>query len=235
MPEVASPIILVGPTTVGKSEVAIEIANRIPSVLINADKYGLYARPEFAIGFGIDPEEFDNNHQRELYGTFSPFDPLPTTEAYVELAKGAVERTHALGNLAVIEGCSFRYNMALLDHFGIQHGVNLTWISREGLEDKVAERARKAFDNGLLTETERALAAGYGGTVPMTSMLYRPALRVLSGEITVDEAIDRIKENAFDNIFEHDAAYADTSGLHRIAHDRRHVGHTIDAIISPNK
>lgn len=230
MSEAISPVVIVGPTTVGKSEVANELADRFSAVLINADKYGLYQRPEFAIGFGLAPGEIDDARERELYGVLDPTDPLPSPSAYAEMAADAVDRVHSLGKLAVIEGCSYRYNMALIGRFGVERAVNLTWAAKDGLEAKVAERAQSAFKWGLLDETQHALDAGLDGTVPMTSMLYRPALEVLNGTIDIDEAIRRASENGLDNALEHDQWYSEVPDLWRIAHDRKQVGLTVDAI-----
>lgn len=232
MPEISSPIVLVGPTTVGKSEVAAALADGRPSVIINADKYGLYAASEFEIGFGLSPGELDDGRNRDLYGVLAPFDELPSPKEYAAMAKEAIERAHAAGRTAILEGCSYRYNMALIGALGVDRAVNLTWADPSGLEDKVESRARYALEHGLLEETQQALDAGLHGSIPMTSMLYRPATQVLAGTIDIEEAARLIRENGLDNARQHDKWYSQVTGLYRIAHDRTDIPATISTIES---
>lgn len=60
----------------------------------------------------------------------------------------------------------------------------------------------------------------------MTSMLYRPAMAILDGQIDIDEAVRRMRENGLDNALEHDQWYGQTAGLRRVAHDRRDIPET---------
>lgn len=233
MAEVLSPIILVAPTTVGKTEVALAIADKVDATLINSDKYGLYADGNyFEVGLGLAPNDLQDGRSRQLYGCLDPHAPLPSPEEYVQLADEAVATAHAAGKVAVIEGCSYRNNQALIGHFGVKHAVNLALTQRDGVEELVVQRAIDAIRWGLYGETERALAAGYGDTYPMTGMFYRPARRVLNGEISETEALDLIRANAKDNVLEHDTRYSETPGLLRIGHQRKQPIPTAEIILA---
>src|SRR5688572_18473187 len=144
MPEILSPIIIVAPTTVGKSDIAASLNDQLPNVhRVNADKYGLYADGDyFEVGFGLKPGELDTIDRPHLYGSLIPSDSLPSPKAYGEMAWAEVQAIHALGGIAVVEGCSYRYNQALLRRFGTEHGINLTWANREGLPAVTSMRAR---------------------------------------------------------------------------------------------
>ena len=61
---------------------------------------------------------------------------------------------------------------------------------REALHAHIAERARRQFDEGLLDETRRLLAAGYDAALPsMSGIGYSEATRHLAGEWSLDEAV----------------------------------------------
>ncbi len=232
MPELRSPLVLAGPTTVGKSDVARELADRTQGVILNADKYYLYANRLFQIGLGLVPGELNDGRQRELYGVLSPETPLPSTEDFLSMTDAAVKRAHHMGQLAIIEGCSYRHNMALIHRYGAERSVSLTWADRDGVSARVDSRMRKLIALGLYEETQRALDAGYEHTYPMTSMMYRPAIQVVRGVITKDEATTRIAENGMGNAMEHDELYASHTGLARFVHSRGHESRTANLILN---
>lgn len=232
MSEIKSPIIIVGPTTVGKTDVAHALAAEIDPVIVNADKYGLYADGNyFEVGLGLKPGELYDERDRRLVGCLSPSEPLPSPEAYAHMAGEAVNGIHSLGKVAVVEGCSYRYNQALINYFGVSHAVNLTWAEKAALPDVADQRFVDALAWGLLDETQRALDAGYEGTVPMSSMLYRPAIRLLRHEIDAEEARRLCLENLLDNALEHDGWYAATPGLRRLIHHRQQPIQTAQKIL----
>jgi tRNA dimethylallyltransferase len=61
---------------------------------------------------------------------------------------------------------------------------------RSLLYERINERARRMFEQGLVEET-RALLARYGNTPPATlnSLGYRQAAQLLSGELSREQAI----------------------------------------------
>ncbi len=66
-------------------------------------------------------------------------------------------------------------------------------VEREILHARIVERIGQMIDAGLAQETERLLAAGYAPNLPALSSLgYREMGEHLRGELTLDEAIERI-------------------------------------------
>jgi tRNA dimethylallyltransferase len=75
------------------------------------------------------------------------------------------------------------------DPHSIQIGLD---IDRATLDPRIEERVRAMFDAGLVDEVRRLLAAGLAeGRTARTAIGYREVTAYLSGETTLDEAIER--------------------------------------------
>lgn len=76
-----------------------------------------------------------------------------------------------------------------VDPATVQVGVA---IDRDVLEQRIAQRVREMFDNGLLDEVARLLPAGLAdGRTASLAIGYRQAMAVLAGEMGVEEAQER--------------------------------------------
>lgn len=65
---------------------------------------------------------------------------------------------------------------------------------RETLYRRIDERAERMMDGGLLQEVNELAEAGFGRKLPaMSGLGYRQLWKYLRGEVTLDEAVDRIK------------------------------------------
>lgn len=230
MSEFASPIILAGPTAVGKTDIANELADRTDGHLITADKFYLYAGEFFMTGLGLEPGELEDGRSRHLYGCLEPTDPILPTEDYLAQAVDAIDAVHADGHVAIVEGCSYKYTTALIGYYGLGHAVDITWTDRSTLPQTVTRRIDSLVGMGLYEETEHALKAGYANTYPMSSILYRPAIQVVRGAITHEEAVASMTVPWLQDAHKNDDLYAATVGLRRLVHDRSQVGPTVRAI-----
>ena len=121
-----SPIILVGPTTAGKSDVAEAIADITDGTIITADRGYMYAKRDLLwLGLGLKPNELDDGRDRRLYGSLAPLAPPLEPAEYVERVQTEVDEIHSNDGVAVIEGCTRRYNMALMEHYGVNHALGI--------------------------------------------------------------------------------------------------------------
>lgn len=212
--QAGSPLILAGPTAIGKSSLARTLTHTSGAEIITVDKYYLYANDDLQLGLGLTPDDCDGQKHR-LFGVLKPHDPLPTAEEYVGMLTTAVESAHNQNRIAIVEGCSFSYTMAAIGYFGLHHAYRLTFNSMRAarLREVVAHTYNNLVNLGLYQETERALSAGYKDTYPMSSLIYRPAIQVVEGLITPDEAAYLTVGKWLAEVIRTDERYARVPGL----------------------
>ncbi len=105
-----SPLFLVGPTAVGKSEIALALAEQLDAEIVSADAFQLYA--------GLDlltakpPAAALARVRHHLLGTFPLSEPMSVAR-YLEEARRCIEDLAARGRRAVIVGGTGLYLRAL--------------------------------------------------------------------------------------------------------------------------
>ncbi len=107
-------IAVVGPTATGKSDLALDLAEREPSEIVNADAMQLYR------GMDIGTAKLPRAERRGI--PHHQLDVLDVTEeasvaAYQRSARADIERIHAAGKRAILVGGSGLYVRAVLEHF----------------------------------------------------------------------------------------------------------------------
>jgi tRNA dimethylallyltransferase len=76
----------------------------------------------------------------------------------------------------------------------VRAGIVLLTLPRELLYDQINRRAERMFERGLLDEVKALLDAGFSpGDPGMTGTGYREAAAVLRGELSLEEALDRVQ------------------------------------------
>ena len=231
MSEVLSPIILVGPTTVGKSDLACELADKTGGHLVNADRFYLYAGKTFMLGLGLKAGELEDDRPRSLYGHLDPMDAPLSPDEFLAVATGVIEGIHNNGGVAIVEGCNRSYNAALITYFGLRHAIGITWADKQGLAKKVDERISSLVNSGLYEETKEALNAGYGTAYPMRrGVFYRPAVDVLRGKLPASEGLTMMRQYTLDTAEVQDEYYSQVVDR-RIAYERARTIETGKAIL----
>jgi len=107
-------IAVVGPTATGKSDLALDLAEREPSEIVNADAMQLYR------GMDIGTAKVPREARRGI--PHHQLDVLDVTEeasvaAYQRSARADIERIRAAGKRAILVGGSGLYVRAVLEHF----------------------------------------------------------------------------------------------------------------------
>lgn len=185
---------------VSRKTVQIENEQRNPLPIISGGT-GLYLR---ALLEGLFPgpqrsEELRNKlrGRAEKYGTEHLHRILRRLDA------SAANRIHANDvpkMIRAIEVClalrqSSRLNMTELWQQGREplQGFRILRLGlnpeREALYDRINQRAKKMFDDGLIAETERLLAKYGDQARPLSSLGYKQALQFLRGELNQESAL----------------------------------------------
>ena len=192
MPHTPRPSLLVilGPTTTGKTELAAELARRLDGALINADKFYLFNG--FSVGTGRADVEAHADLPRHLYACVPRDAAPPPVGLWRQWLKTTVAAVRARGRVPVVEGSSFGLASAAAALAARTPGarvLGLRWRDRHGLEQRVAQRVAAACDAGLLAETEAALADGLEDSwVMRKSVVYPHMVAHLRGERTLGAA-----------------------------------------------
>ncbi|NLY55734.1 MAG: tRNA (adenosine(37)-N6)-dimethylallyltransferase MiaA [Firmicutes bacterium] len=107
-------LVIVGPTAVGKSAVAVEVARRLPGAIVSADSMQVYRGMNIGTG-KIRPEEA-KGIPHYLLDVCEPDEPFNVAR-YVELADAAIAEICAQGLIPIIVGGTGLYIRALVDGF----------------------------------------------------------------------------------------------------------------------
>jgi tRNA dimethylallyltransferase len=146
-------VAVVGPTAAGKSQLALDLAERLGGEVVNTDAMQVYR------GMDIGTAKLPPQQRRGI--PHHLLDLLDVTETatvaqFQALARAAVADCHARGVVPVLVGGSALYTRAVLDRFdfpGTDPEV------RAGLERELAERGAAAMHERLGREDPAAAAA----------------------------------------------------------------------------
>lgn len=191
-------VVILGPTTTGKTDLAASIAREIGGELVNADKFYLF--DGFAIGTGRADVEAHADLRRHLYACVAPDGALPSVGVWARWLKAVVTDVRRRGRVPIVEGSSFGLASAaaaLATRTPMSRVLGLRWRDQAGLSERVATRVAAACGAGLIAETKAALAAGLGESwVMRKSVVYPHVVSHLKGLCTQQEACARIGEAA---------------------------------------
>lgn len=156
-------IVLVGPTTVGKTSIAFELAKRYGGEIINGS-----AAPQFK-GFPLLTFSADVIYQNEIpYHLFEIKEPNScalSPDDYVSSVEQIVEQVISRGKTPIIDMSNLDYFRALerqsiysssgkYEFIGIEPGIGMD------LAERIEDRVNSAINMGLLDELKKWNASG---------------------------------------------------------------------------
>lgn len=127
-------IAVVGPTAVGKTALAVALAQRFNGEIVNADSRQVYTGME--IGTAKPTADELRNARHHLVDIRSPESPISLGE-YLPLARGCIESIAARGKLPILCGGTGQYVWALLEGWNVPQ-VPPDSAVRAGLEHRLA-------------------------------------------------------------------------------------------------
>jgi tRNA dimethylallyltransferase len=111
-------LVIVGPTAVGKTALALHLAARYDGVIVSADSRQIYR------GMDIGTAKPDAAERRmaphELIDVADPDDPFGLAQ-FQALAMGAIARAHQSGRLPMLVGGAGQYVRAVVEGWGVPH------------------------------------------------------------------------------------------------------------------
>jgi tRNA dimethylallyltransferase len=146
-------IAIVGPTAVGKSDLAIDVAESIGAEIVSADSMQVYVGMD--IGTGKVPESERRGVAHHMLDVWDPGHEVSVVE-FRDRARTCVEEIEARGRAVVIVGGSWLYVQAVLDELDFP-GTDPQVRAR--LEAELAEAGPEALHARLASIDAEAAAA----------------------------------------------------------------------------
>ena len=138
-------IVILGPTAVGKSSLAMHLARAFKGEIINADSRQVYRRMDIGTA---KPSAEDRSHVRHhLIDILDP-DQDFSLAIFLELAHRAIQDIHARGVLPIVVGGTGQYLWALLEGWQVPH-VPPNAELRQQLEEKAGREGTEALHREL--------------------------------------------------------------------------------------
>lgn len=144
---------IVGPTASGKTDLAIDVCERIGGEIISADSVQIYRG--FDIGSGkASPEE----RARAPHHLVDALDPLERVDAaaYAKMAEAAIADAHARGRIPIVCGGTFFWVRALVLGLAPAPGANADIRARH---QQTVERSGRAALHAELAKVDPTSAA----------------------------------------------------------------------------
>lgn len=103
-------LVVVGPTASGKSELAIELAERFGGEIVNADSVQIYRA--FDVGSGKPSPQDRARVPHHLFDALAPLEPIDAGR-YAAMADRAIDDIRARGRVPIVCGGTFLWVLAL--------------------------------------------------------------------------------------------------------------------------
>lgn len=233
------PIVISGPTTVGKTPVAFGLARIIGAEIINADKFYLYdAMPAVT---GQSDAHLYPDVRSHLYGVLNFGDQRWTESRYGHAVEECVREIRQRHHPVIVEGCSNGFIRAAVNSLAAVRGVDepkpllvgLRWKTGTNLSADCARRATSMMSSGMVVEYRRALQHGCGESYPVRRCFARePLMAHLSGQISWSVCRNCVAEELEHHARRH---YSQLSRIPRVTwleHDRKRPEETIRRILA---
>jgi len=185
---------IVGPTAVGKSDIAADLARELNAEIVNADAFQIYrgldvlsAKPDTAT-LAKAPHH--------LIGTMSILQEMSAGK-FRDLALAAIVKIHERGKAALVVGGSGLYIKALThgltdDWKNAQVDLKGAFLSRDRAElyERINRRVEKMFEAGVIEEVRKA---GAMSATAAKMIGVREIQDLLEGEMSILQCIAQIQ------------------------------------------
>jgi tRNA A37 N6-isopentenylltransferase MiaA len=233
------PIVILGPTTVGKTEVAFGLARKMNAEVVNADKFYLYDAMQAVTGQS-DADQYPDVHHH-LYGVLQPDQSIWNDSQYSRNLKASLPGIRERGRNVVVEGCSNAFVRSATSALETSARkpeetpllFGLRWKDHSAIAQDCKRRAKTMLALGMLKDFEQALKQGWGETYMVRKCFARePLMAYKRGLIAELQCQQRIAELLEHHARRHYAMLSRIPKVHWIDHDRHSPEATIHRILT---
>ncbi len=139
-------IAIVGPTAIGKSEIALNLAKRISGEIISADSMQVYRELDIGTAKPVKSErETIPHHLIDIASICDGF----SVAKYQRMARRSIEKTSKSGNMPILVGGSGLYIRAVIDDLDFPPQTTESIKIRKDLENMADEQGPKVLHERL--------------------------------------------------------------------------------------
>ena len=194
--------VIAGPTGVGKTKLSISLAKQTNAIVINADSMQIYK--ELNIGTAKITKEEMQDIPHYLFDIVSIKDDF-NTYMYQQRGRKLLEK-YKDKNIVIVGGTGLYIKTLLYDYTfdNIENKnkklydfkiIGLT-TDREKLYNTINNRVDQMIKNGLIDEARSLYKKNKNERALKQAIGYKELFKYFDGEITKEEAIEKIKQNS---------------------------------------
>lgn len=204
-------VVILGATSVGKSSLAIDLAEHFGTEIISADSMAVYKN--FNVGTAKPSRDELARVPHYLIDILDAEQKFSMVE-FVQRAREIISELNARGKIPIVAGGTGLYIQSLVEGYEpVDEGKSLTshfkrtgelfyaaqvyglTAEREILYDRINRRTQKLFDDGLVDEVKNLLAQGVSPDAQaMRGIGYKETVEYLQGNSTLDETVDKVAQ-----------------------------------------
>ena len=136
-------IVICGPTCLGKSDIAFNLASKLNAEIVNADAFQIYK--ELNIGVAKPPKEYLEKIPHHLYSFVSPSTPYSIKEYQVD-ARQVIEDILSRGKNVVMVGGSGLYIRASLYDYEFKDSEEIDMSKYEEMDNETLHKELEKID-----------------------------------------------------------------------------------------
>ncbi len=198
-------IVVLGPTAAGKSELAVKIAQEFNGEIISSDSRQIYKGLDIASNkttteemAGIPHHLIDVSTADKEYSLYN----------WQQDANKTIEKILAKNKVPIIAGGTGLYICSILQNYDLDpkepklrdcpYDFVIFGLSpdREKLYSKINKRVERMISDGSIKETKKIYKKYNDKKLPaLTGIGYREIIEYLDGKTTIEQTIDKIKQN----------------------------------------
>ena len=204
-------VVILGATSVGKSSLAIDLAEKFGTEIISADSMAVYKN--FNVGTAKPSQAELERVPHHLIDILDAQQKFSMVE-FIQRAREIISDLNARGKIPIVAGGTGLYVQALVEGYDAHAGeksftshfkrtgelfyaaqvYGLT-AQREILYDRINRRTEKIFADGLVDEVKNLLAQGVSPDAQaMRGIGYKETVEYLQGGSTLDETIAKVAQ-----------------------------------------
>ena len=210
-PEREKLVVIVGATSVGKSSLAVDLAESFGTEIISADSMAVYKN--FNVGTAKPSRDELARVKHHLIDILDANQKFSMVE-FLQRARKIISDINARGQIPIVAGGTGLYVQALVEGYDAHAGEKIftshykrtgelfydalvfgLTADREILYDRINRRTQKLFADGLVDEVKNLLAQGISPQAQaMRGIGYKETLDYLQGGATLDDTKAKVAQ-----------------------------------------